>query len=175
MPSDPSGRHPIGVLTRPAPDFFDDNIGSGGYAAFNRLAGQDFYMQVSLYNNATTGASLKVYGITVFNDGGGGMVGFQSAGIPSGVQVGPCNPINASLSMPFGLIYQDTEHVPTGNPNPFAIPPVVAYLGGSGFDSFTYLSPFPLFIVPSGFSLSVVDFNSGNILGASFWYQVAVE
>lgn len=175
MPSDPTGTHPSGVLTRPAPDFFDDNVAFGGYSANNSLAGQDFYMMVSLFNDANSGIKLKVYGVSVLNDGGGGMNAFLSYGVPTGTLVARCAPIDPSLGAPYGIVYQNTQHVAAGNPNPFTIPGAPALLGGGGFDSMTYLSPFPLFIVPAMYALNIVDFNSGNLLGASFWYQMANE
>lgn len=175
MPSDPSGRHPAGVLTRHAADFFDDASAYGGFAGNLHLGGMDTYLQVSLYNDATIGYKLKVYGITVCNDGGGAMVAFTTSGVPTSTLVGRCNPIDASNPAPFGLIYQDTEHVAIGGPNPFTIPSVVAQLGSGGFDAGLSISPFPLFIVPAGYALNVVTFEPGALLGATFWYQEAIE
>lgn len=175
MPSDPSGRHPTGVLTRIAPDFFDDAVAFGGYAAVVGIAGQDFYIKVSLYNDAAIGYKLKVYGFSIANDSGGGSQAFMTAGVPTGALVARCNPLDASQPAPYGLIYQDTQHVPAGNPIPFTIPGAPALLGAEGFDSATVPSPFPFFIVPAGYALSVINYNPGNRLGASFWYQEAIE
>ena len=173
MPSDPSGRNPAGVLVRIGPDWFDDNVGYGGFTAL--FVGGDHFGLISLYNNASDGSSLKVYGITVGADGGGGASAWVAAGIPLGTLVGTCNPLRPDLGIPWGQIYQDQILGGGALPNPFAVPANAAFLGTSGFDCFTYLSPFPLFIIPAGYALMTVNNFGSALLGASFWYHVAHE
>jgi hypothetical protein len=171
--ADPSGRFPLGVLTRHPADWFDEECATGGYSIeFGPPAGNN-YVLVSLFNNSTGGQVLKIYGMTAISDGGAGCVAWADAGSPSGLFVGACTNIRPDYAAPAGLIYQNTitQHDPL--PNPFTYPASAPVLGGSGFDSFTYLSPFPLFIIPAGYSLHVLNVYAAGIVGGSFWYQVA--
>lgn len=173
MPSDPSGRFPSGVLTRPAPDWFDDFVAYGGFSAF--FVGGDHFTLTSLYNNASDGSAFKVYAITVTADGGGGQSAWVSQGVPTGTLVGACNPVRADLGAPFGLIYQSQQLIGGPLPNPFTVPATAALIGSSGFDCFTYFAPFPMFVVPAGYALNAVNNFGSALTGTSFWYHVAKE
>ena len=175
MPSDPSGRYPIGVLARPPQDWFDDQMGYGGYYQTTvHPVGNNFCL-VSLYNNAAGGAKLKVYGITAISDAGGGVFAWVDQGVPQGSLVGPCNPVAADAGGPYGVIYQKTITQANPLPNPFSIPVTAAILGASGFDSMTYFPPFPMFIVPAGYALHTVSASGAAQFGGAFWYQMANE
>ena len=175
MPSDPSGAQPKGVLVRPASDFFDDHLYTGGYAIqIGAPAGNNFII-VSLFNNANSGILFKVYAISVASDGGTGSAAWTSYGVPAGTLVGPCLPIRADQGAPYGLIYQQTINQPSPTPNPVAYPPSSPIFGTGGFDSMTYPSLFPWFILPVGYALNVVNVGAGGDLGAAFWYQQANE
>lgn len=173
MPSDPSGINPKGVLVRPAPDWFDDHVAYGGFTA--QYVGGDHFGLISLYNNASDGSSLKVYGVAVGADGGGGHSAWVDFGVPLGTLVGSCRPLRADLAVPWGQIYQAQQLIGAALPNPFTVPAIVAFLGSSGFDCMTYFSLFPMFIIPAGYALHSVNNFGSALLGASFWYHVAHE
>ncbi len=170
--SDPSGRYPIGVLTRPAPDWFDDKLGCGGYTMQNsNSSGWVNYVAVSLYNNANDGSMLKVYGIAAGTSIGTTSSVFSIYGT-LGTFVENCSSIRPDVAPPFGQIYQATTvELTVGDPNPYIYPPLLGLIG-LGFGGSNLLSPFPLFIVPVGYSLIVVNNFSADQIGASFWYQV---
>jgi len=173
MPSDPSGVHPQGVLVRPAPDFFDDNMAFGGFQL--TIATGNNFVLTSLYNDATTGIALKVYAISCSGDGGGGCSAWMDQNLGGSTLVGQCSNVAANLGAPFGQIWQNTQTIAGPFPNPFNPPPSVAMLGTNGFDSVTHVFPFPAFIIPAGFALHVTNNNGSELLGASFWYQQSNE
>lgn len=177
MASDPTGVHPSGVLVRNAPDFFDDQLGSGGYfAAVASTPGHDTYFRLSLYNNATDGRALKVYGITAQDNAGGGSYLYQAYGPNPDTLVGPCVNIRGDLGQPWGVIYQQLTLVLSGAGSPFTRPAAAVVLGESGFDAFTTISPFPLQIVPRGFSLFMEQTqHDGGQYGGGFWFQMSNE
>jgi len=175
MPSDPSGVTPKGVLTRPAPDWFDDNIGTGGYVWNGaQPAGVDQYVTVGLYNDAVSGVALKVYAIYVSADGGGGF-GFYFVKGPVGTLSAQCAPLRPDHGSPYGKIYYQQATVAANAVNPFNVGPYLGMIGSSGFDSFTVTSPFPLFIVPVGYTLVGTNVTVGSTVGVNFWYQQSNE
>jgi hypothetical protein len=175
MPSDPSGTHPQGVLTRAAPDFFDDNIGVGGARlAFPQPSGGN-YIAVSLFNGDNQGRAFKVYGIYTTGAGGEGL-GFWYAKTPLGTLNSFPQAIRPDLGAPPGQIWMATSlGNPNNTPNPFTPTQLFAAIGCSGFDSATVLSPFPLFVIPAGYCLIGSNLEETFNTGCFFWYQVANE
>lgn len=177
MASDPSGRSPIGVLSRSPPDFFDDQLGCGGFfLAKASTVGHDTYFRISVFNNATDGRSLKVYGITGADNAGGGSYLYQIQGANPDTLVGPANPIRPDLPAPWGIIYQQVTLVLSGAGSPFARPAGAVVLGEAGFDFFTYFTHFPIQIVPAGYSLFMEQTqHDGGQYGGGFWFQMSAE
>lgn len=175
MPSDPTGVQPRGVLIRPASDWFDDNLAVAGFEMVITAAPDpEMWFRISLFNNGNQGQVFKVYGITIENDGGGGLVFWFNKG-PLGTFQQGANAIRPDYGIPFGQVFFDFQGTPLGNTNPYINVPIVGQVGVGGFDSSTNLSPFPLFIIPAGYAL--VGANPGAFLsgGATFWYQVSNE
>lgn len=175
MPSDPTGVHPQGVLTRPAPDFFDDNIGVGGARLPFPAGSGGNYIAVSLLNNDNQGRMLKVYGAYTSAAGGEGF-GFWYSKAPIGALQPPPQAIRPDLGAPPGAIYMATSlGNPNNTPNPFIPAQLFSCVGCSGFDSATVLSPFPLFVIPVGYCLIGSNLEETFNAGCFFWYQVANE
>ncbi|HVI10973.1 MAG TPA: hypothetical protein VND65_21995 [Candidatus Binatia bacterium] len=175
MPSDASGRHPSGVLVRPAPDFFDDNLATGGFWLQGFAPVQPHYATIALYNNDTLSRSLKVYGISVQSEGGSGMAFYFVQG-PLGAFYVNCQNINSQLQTPPGQIYQQHQNTVAGTLNPYnPAGPWLNIIGSNGFDSNTVFSPFPMFIVSPGYSLVATNLIFSDDVGCFFWYQVANE
>lgn len=59
----PSNQLPLGVVNRPVPDWFASSL-SGGHVVQNAVAGQNSY--VGIYNNASDGSVIRVYGVAFF-------------------------------------------------------------------------------------------------------------
>jgi hypothetical protein len=175
MPSDPAGAKPSGVLTRLAPDFFDDHLGCGGFRQPNGPAtGFVNYTAVSLFNNANSGVVFKVYGVECCGDVTSSSEVYMISGT-LGTLVQGCAPTRPDLGAPYGQIYQATTVEPdTIHPNPYVFPPLLAVLG-SGYPGQTHWWGFPRFIVPVGYSLVVVNSQSDDAIGASFVFQQANE
>src|SRR5229473_4204785 len=132
MPSDPSGRHPLGVLSRIAPDWFDDQLGIGAFATNNPVATPPTYVAIALFNNATDGSSFKVYGLSVFSNGGGG-TSFFSPPTTIGALAGPCVSLRPDVGNPFGQIFTVSTAVATpSTPSPFNFGPLVGFIGNNG-------------------------------------------
>jgi hypothetical protein len=175
MPSDPEGRKPLGVLTHSAPDWFDDHTGQGGIFFTNFNSGNPHYFATVLFNNASDGSSLKVYGIGTTSDGGGGM-GFYSQQGAFGTFDHNCSSIRFDLGAPFGQIFVNNVTVPTfATVNPMNLGPLIGYGGSGGNNAAAVFSHFPQYIVPAGYSLIAVNTAPAGNIGASFWYQVAHE
>lgn len=176
MASDSSGRHPTGVLSRPAPDFFDDNVGFGGVFKSGILApGMESWQRASLFNNATDGRSLKVYGISTMSDWEGCCFVYGVYGQPTDTFVGTCSPLSFNGPMPWGLLYFQNTVVAAAAPNPYNPPTNAAWLGVPFTASVTMFSQFPIAIVPAGYALLVVGQQPGGVFGASFWFQMSNE
>jgi hypothetical protein len=176
--SDPAGKYPLGILARPAPDWFDDQLGVGKGSIFATGANQSIWFSVSLFNNAGSGQVLKVYGLSTVNVGIGGLDCFFASG-PYGTFYTGCSANRPDVGAPYGQIYTQSQEVGVSSGNPYLLQPAIATLGTSG-ESFTYFAPFPIFIVPVGYSLVVCNvYGANNIAGAlyaggaGFWYQVA--
>lgn len=174
MPSDPSGRQPSGVLVRPAPDFFDDNLGMGGYWA--QPPAPHPFLSISLYNDASTGLVLKVYTITSGDDVGLGTFAYQRQGTPLGSLVMQCQRLRFDQGATFGQIWQRVDHgVVITDPYPLPLPPNYTILAEPGFSSQTVGFSHPLWIIPAGYSLVIANANSASTIYASFWFQMAAE
>lgn len=182
MPSDPSGVQPPGVLVRLAPDFFDDSIAVGAGFTFDSTAFNTDYYTISLFNNGNQGQVFKVYAITSLTVSGGGAGVFFVKGTV-GSLFAPCASIRPDFQAPFGQIYTQSliQSSPAVGQNPLITAPLIGFIGDSA-DSFTNISPFPLFIVPAGYSLVTANMSVGTNAGGSdlrggtgFWYQVANE
>ena len=176
MPSDPAGRNPSGALIRPAPDFFDDHMAAGGYSTVFPT-GPFLYLAVSLYNDGSgSNRLLKVYGI----DGSvGGDVGLNLFIVKGtfGSFVAQGQYVRFDQGAAPGQIWQMTQVVAgSGTPSPFNLTNLytiisVGAFGGAG----SHLSPFPLAIIPPGYSLTTVNYNPTVNGAAAFFWQVADE
>lgn len=174
MPSDPSGVDPKGVLVRPAPDFFDDNIGTGGY--WVQPTGSFPYVTISLFNDANTGIALKVYGITSGDDAGFGTFMYQRNGPPLGSFVCQCQNVRPDLGVTRGQIWARTDYALSINaPYPLPLPDNTQVLATPGFASQTIGLGFPIAIVPVGWSLALANTNNAGTIYAAFWFQQANE
>lgn len=175
MPSDPSGMQPPGTLVRPAPDFFDDSMSTGGAQYLTDPPVGNVYASISLFNNAMSGLLFKVYGITYGNDSTGGAFAYCRYGPPLGSLVGPCTSIRADAGTQNGQIWMRTDMVAFNALYPLPLPIGFSMLGAPGSGSNTILSPFPLFILPVGYSLVIANSDSGSQATVAFWYQQANE
>lgn len=175
MPSDPSGVQPSGVLIRPAPDFFDDQlqlISAFTYDASPPVG--ENYTNYSLFNNAKSGLVFKVYGVTAFAEGGGGF-GFFYSKTQLGSLVSNSQSLNPNTGTGYGQLFAIQRNVAMGVENPDIPAQIAGIFAASGFDSQTTLSPFPLAIIPVGYYLTCVMLESSPTNGIGFWYQMANE
>lgn len=174
MPSDPSGVIPKGTLVRPAPDYFDDNIGVGGY--WTQPAGSFPYVSISLFNDDPLGRLLKVYTITSGDDSGFGTFMYFLQGTPLGSFVCQGQHLRPDTGTVSGQIWQRLDHAGALNdPYPLPLPDNTQVLATPGFASQTVGFSHPLAIIPVGWSLVLANANNAATIYASFWWQVANE
>jgi len=98
------GRIPKGVYSRPTPDWFIEAGSSGGYHT-PLFAALPRYEEIALYNDATDGRSLYVYGmLTEANDDATFSVVYRPSPV-NGAVVGAGFPIVSDGATNPGLIY----------------------------------------------------------------------
>lgn len=168
-----SGLKPKGALSRIAPDFFADYMATGGYWIEPVGGPHGYFVTISLFNDSKIGEALKVYGITSGDDVGLGTFMYSTFGTPLGALIGQCRNIRFDMPPPVGQIWALQDNAPAINspyPNPLPVNPTV--LGEPGFSSATLFSPFPIAIVPAGYSLVIANAQSCSTIYAAFWYQV---
>lgn len=171
--ADQTGVIPSGTLTRHPADWFSDNLYTAGYSvpAFPVGAFINF-TAVGLYNQDVQGRVCKIYGMSIEDDGGESTQMYFVHGT-IGALVGPALSIRPDYPSPNVYVYQETITVAEGTDTPFTFPPQYGLIGSSGYDGGTYLSPFPLFIIPVGWSLVGANRGGSDLVGVWFWFQLA--
>jgi hypothetical protein len=162
-----SFRKPKGTYVRPTGDWFSANLCSGAW--YDDTAGAATYLWIGLYNDDNLGRSLYILGISAAMDGANVMAGVVVKGT-LGSQVAACVNVNPNTGAPPGKIYSRRTG-PAAPPSVGqAVPAGMAFLIGTSFGSPQYTPPFPICILPQGYSCFVVsDFQTIDG-GASFWY-----
>lgn len=159
-------------MVRPAPDWFSDNLAYGGAVYQTDPPVGNTYASISLFNDAQTGVVLKVYALTVGNDDTGTAFAYTRQGPPLGVLQGQCRFLRADRGVSFGQIWMRTDTVGSVTAlYPLALPQAPATIGAPDAGSATILSAFPLFIIPTGYSLVIANADSGSRAWASFWFH----
>jgi hypothetical protein len=172
--TDSTGVRPSGVLTRHPGDWFADNLFVGQYSFYNHNLPQPlFWLSVALYNFDPSGRVAKVYGISCVNDSGGGAGVFFQAGTIGAFQQ-HCTSIRPELGAPSCDIYQvRTNALANDQPPPYNWGTQYALIPSDGFDCGKIISPFPIFIVPVGWSLIIAPLFATGAFGPTFWFQLA--
>jgi hypothetical protein len=127
-----------------------------------------------LFNQDQGGNVLRVYGNTTFSEGGGG---FQAAFVRGtiGAQVASATGIRPDQTTPAVSVWARHMQTALGTVNPFLSNLPFALLAAPGFDSGTTFSPFPMFIVPVGYSLVVTNPQSSGVAGVGWWFQLTPQ
>ena len=141
---------PLGVLTRPRRDWIIRRT-AGGSGAVGNIALK--YGYVGLYNNATDGSYIGIYGLTTTP-----AYLFSVAG----------NPIAAAVSGRPAKFDEGTWWGLTGTANSATAFGNLLFLFGQGNTSAVYLSDTPLLILPAGWSLLVRSINVALGMSAQF-------
>jgi len=162
-------------MVRPAPDWFSDNIGIGGtYQQLTSPPVGNHWWSISLFNNDDQGSVYRVYGISAFQEGGGGFLAQYFKGA-AGTQVASCANLRADYAPPSGQIFLEGPNTIAGQFNPFDVNPDVGLVPCAGFDSAATMPGAPLFIIPVGYSLKLVNPSSSLQVAAFFYYQRAAN
>ena len=173
MPTDLFGVRPLGSLSRHPADWFSDYCYVGGYnqPQIEPPLGT-FYVAVSLFNNDDQGRVAKVYGMSVEADTGEGVYQFFAKS-PPGSRVGAARSIRPDFPDSQVSIYQSTTAFVSPNLNPYLPANPSGLIATSGYDGWTVMSPFPLFIIPVGWALVSTNLIDSGPTGTYFWFQMA--
>lgn len=172
--SDRAGIKPKGTMVRPAPDWFADRMYFGGFQVIGAAPtpGDSHWITVALFNNDQSGRVAKVYGVYTLTDGGGGM-GLYVAQQPPGAKLGLVQSIRLDYP-PVGVeVWQQVVETASDTVTPFTLGQQIGAVGCSGFDSDTVFSPFPIAIIPTGYSLVASNLIGSGSTGCGFWIQMA--
>src|ERR1700692_269190 len=170
MPKDPYGTRPTGVVTRHPADWFSDSLYIISFTKtvlFGGIGNQ--YMAFGVFNGATAGTVLKFYGYSATCDGGGGL----ATRWVNGQIFTPANTatsIRPDRGAPNVTISFDSQVVAPGGLTPYDVGQQAGLLATNGFDSQTVFSPFPLFIIPNGYSLVGFTSDSCQIAAMCLWF-----
>lgn len=163
-----SFRKPKGTFTRPAPDWFADNLAMIGWQDLQASGGSGgFVFTFSLFNNDTIGRNLWVYRVAGSWDGTAGILCDYFHGI-FGSQVSVASAVNPRNATPPGVLYEQRTHYPLGGlvpdiPNPLTVISSVFTAANVGGD-------WPLFIIPPGFSARFSNDEFCQDAGIGIWY-----
>lgn len=172
MIRDQAGATPQGALSRHPADFFANGLACGGFLRKqNPPAFQLAFNAVGLFNNDPAGNVFKIYGYGLNNDAGGGVGIYAVKGKLSTPQSPPVN-VRFDQPAPTGLIFADTTIVASGTLPPTIYDPLVGLLATAGFDGDAKFSPFPMFIVPTGYSIVGLNLEPAGQCGIYFWYEI---
>ena len=175
MPKDFTGVRPLGVVTRHPADWFSDSLYVAGWQELDQPSGSgEIYFAVALFNNDQGGNVLRVYGANSLSEGGGGCNMYFVHGT-TGTLKQTARPIRPDFPIPNVSVYYQFQQVSTGSPNPFAFGDLYGNVSSSGFDSQLTVSPFPLFIVPVGWSLVATNPSSSFLNGFFWWFQLTPQ
>ncbi len=155
-------RYPRSVYQRNTPDYFIQGLATGGVA---NLPPMLQYYQASLFNSATDGSYLFVYGMNLdFNGGNLATVTMVQGAYGTLAMQGQS--VQSDLGAQPGQIYTDQGGAPL---TPTGL--TMGHIIGSVFAT-PLLSAFPLWIVPPSWSLFFTADTTVNGVVANFWWVV---
>jgi hypothetical protein len=173
--ADRNGRNPLGAVTRHPADWFSDYLYCAGHSALNQPSGSgEIYFAVSVLNEDQDGRVMRIYGATSMSEGGGGC-GIYFVQGATGAPVSAAKSIRPDRPGPSVSVGYQFQQVALGSPNPFDFGEQFGEIASDGFDSATIVSPFPLFIVPQGYSIVATNPSSSFLNGFFWWFQMAAQ
>jgi len=163
-------RQPRGAYVRNTPDRFLAKAAIGGVYYFSSVGSVS---AVGLYNNATDGSSLHIYGLWVFADGEGPIIWSRQSGA-TGTHAGPCFPVITRVAaLPGALYYEDRAGI-SFSPIPVATAYYNYMVGGDeGANAFNLQDGGPLCVLQPGDALygqGLYTSTSPSEIGITFHY-----
>lgn len=175
MPKDFTGVRPLGVVTRHAADWFSDQLYTCAWLEEDPIVGSgEMFIAFGMLNNDNQGRVLRIYGGTAFAEGGGGM-GIYFVHGTIGNQVAQAKSIRPDFDVPLVTMWSEHQQVALGALSPFNFGDPYGIMAAPGFDSGTETSPFPMFIVPVGWSIVASMFQSSQVGGMHWWFQMTPQ
>lgn len=160
-------------MVRAAPDWFSDNLYSCLFYTNDHGTGTGTIWQAgSFFNNDNRGRVAKVYGVYCFAEGGGGAFADIVEGSAGNAYQ---TARNVRGDQGAGTVQSFTQPtVLNTNPlNPYATGNEYLAFPAPGFDSSLTVSPFPLAVIPAGFSLALISPSGTVQFGVAIYYLPA--
>jgi hypothetical protein len=171
--ADPTGAKPLGVVTRHPADWFSDEFYTGAWLEEDAIVGPgEMFIAIGMFNGDSNGRVLRIYGGTAFAEGGGGM-GIYFVHGTIGSQVANAKSVRPDRPTPSVSMWSEHQQVALGGLSPFNFGDPFGIMAAPGFDSGTVVSQFPMFIVPVGWSIVASMFQSSQVGGMHWWFQLA--
>ncbi len=157
---------PKGARTRSTPDWFIPQLSSAGLLLNNVLAQ---YAQISLFNDATDGRYLYLYGLCIAY-GNNGLNCYQNSPV-NGSPVGPGFSVKGDEAAKPGTIYQYYSAAPPPEYLNYLTFSAIDLQGASEFLPTTFFPGFPLAVIPPGmaFVINQVETIAGYF-SVTFWW-----
>lgn len=149
-----------GVYVRPAPDWL---FRSCAFASITGQPSSGNYGRVALYNNASVGTVLRVYGLVLSTSAAFDLVHLNlGEGVPALTEGGSGHSLNPLDVTPPGVLYYgDAASLPTADAE-YPAPQ----------DGVSLLPGWPLFIIPANWHASFTAGAADVTVNASLWYLV---
>jgi len=151
----------LGSLNRTLPDYFNDQA-AGGYLSIAATAAK--WSFVAVYNNATQGEILQVWGVSI---GGGTAAQENGMYVVQGVPTGPSSagiPTNGSYK---GLIPGQVYGKAT-NSNPWTV--ALIFGAVTGPQTWNWHGAWPICILPPTYTFLVANVNQNLNLQCGLWW-----
>lgn len=155
-------RKPVGTNIRLAPDWFVTKAAWGQGQVTRTSAG--FFIGIELYNNSNDGSYFYLYGLQVDEFASVQLYGWVSAGA-FGTLFKACYPIVADQGQPFGVVNTTQSLTALDTIN-------IPYTWQGGQPTAPIMSPWPIMVIPPGWSFKIASGDPFDALIATFWYTI---
>lgn len=173
---DTLGETPLGAVTRHPIDWWWQSAYTCGFEDLQTSGSFENWYANYFYNADPQGRVAKIYATFQGNDGGGGYTCFYQYGPPPGTLAATAQALRPDQGTAKQYFQFQVQTTATGfrlNPYNATLGPIVGALPQSGFDSDLSISPFPLFIVPVGYSLVLTNNFSAFQQVLVLWYHLS--
>lgn len=158
------------------PEFYSEDFCTAGAYDLEVVTARQIFDNTCLFNNATAGELLYVYGINIVEDFGVCATIWEFKG-HVGTLFQPGQQVRFAQGTPIGVTYLDQQHFPAtpalDDPGPPAGSVFLTSISSGNQGGNIFIAPYPLFVIDPGYSLLVHVAMGCQQMAVGFWYQVA--